>query len=527
MDQTDTQLLSSTSDRLATIWLGVSGGHRSGTTILAHILNQHPEVGLFVEYGLENYIRSVDAIFARSDAIQAYDTQVIELAGRAAEGVIPIGHSAAPDNARLVPSPEMQAASREADAVFGRSDEIQAYDTQVTKSAGQAAEGAISIGHSAASGNTRLVPSPEMEAAAREADAFYQRRDHTMNFAHTGPFRPVRLLHSDDMLLAAYRIVFPGRRLRVVGDKMPQFRERNDLVWLRQRLPTFRLVHIVRSPLDVVNSSLNRRNKTRIGTDVWHVTTVGQAAAEWITEWNWAMATKAKLGDDMLIIKYGDLSSDTASVLRRIEAFLGLSQPLQPTFMALPETLRLYAMDAAERSQAEAWFRVVTEAWPDRSFEELAVLFPTLPAICPIGETIDFRVGGNALAYTSVGFSVAEQDGTWTDGESAEIVANFGMGAGLFRLSGSYVPIAYCEQLRVLVNGVVAGTVMVGPSAWVERGFSLEVMHKPTARGGTVIRFELDRPKLQEEHPQDDPRGLGILLKWLRVEPIADSSIIP
>jgi hypothetical protein len=545
------------------IWLGVSGAHRSGTTILSHTLNQHPEIGLFVEYGLERYVRAVDAIFARSDEIEAYDSRVQDLISTA-----PAPPEAEPTPAPSPPaavaaepaaSPEAEpspvssppaavAAALPAPPAAGPSPAPSPPDAVAAEPAASPEAEPSPVSSPPAAVAAALPASPEAEpspapsppaavAAMRPAprkavpppaprpsparvDAFYQQRDVATApvLVHTGPFRPTRQAHGEDMLLAAYRLVFPDRALRVIGDKMPQFWDQNDLAWLQQRLPNFRLLQIVRNPLDVINSSLHRRNKMRAGKDLWHIATVDQAASEWIAEWNRAITVKAVMGDDMLVVKYADMAHDGDAVLRRIEAFLGLSQPLVPAFLPIPDALRLHAMTADERAQAEAWFRPVTDVWSDTDTGALFARFPALAPVSRCGETLHFRADGNAHACDLAGFFDAEPEGTWTDGPHAEVAANFGLGTLRCQLRGGCILAPCCERLRVLVNGVEAGTVTAAEEPWQAIEFVLDFDHTATATGATVIRFEPDRPKRPEEDPTDDIRPIGAFLKWLRLE---------
>ncbi|MDG3442656.1 sulfotransferase family protein [Nitrospirillum amazonense] len=479
------------------IWLGISGAHRSGTTILAHILNQHPEIGLFVEYGLEQYVRAVDAVFNRTDEIEDYDGRV----------------DASREQIKL-------ASQREADLLATFSVDSEGSD--------QPEEQALT----ACSASTTLIvdqmstprdpdhdAKPSASARTVAADSFYEHRDQVIGLVHTGPFRPVRKTHGHRMLLSAFRMVFPGRSLRVVGDKMPHFGDKNDIDWLQARLPDFRLLHIVRNPLDVINSSLNRRNKTRAGKDIWHIETVHEAAAEWVREWNWSCRTKEKLGDKMLVIKYEDMARDTDGALRQIEKFLNLSSPLPSAFVPIPENLRLYAMDQVEKKDALAWFGPLASIWNDTSIKNLMKEHPHLPTIATVGgEDLDLRFGRESYKFFRTGLGTPETEGTWTVAETAELEANFGLGLELCQFTASFRAISYCRHARFLVNGVEVASADIDNSPWTERTIAVDFKHVPTLLGGTRIQIEISRPKAVGEYPEDDHRAMGLFLSSISVK---------
>ncbi|MEA1649032.1 sulfotransferase [Nitrospirillum sp. BR 11164] len=459
------------------IWLGVSGAPRSGTTILAYILNQHPEIGLFVEYGLERYIRAVGSIFDRADELDSYD-QSVTASKRAKPKPV-----TSPQDA--VASPQDAVASPQ-DAVASPQDAIDASE----------------------------IESPPTGNAEDRAETFYQSRRTVSN---AGPFRPSRHQHEDQMLVAGYRMVFPGRKLRVVGDKMPLFGVKNDVVWLRKRLPHFRLLHIVRNPLDVINSSLSRRNKMRRGEDNWHVQTIEEAASEWISEWNWLQMVRREMGDAILILKYEDVATNTEAALKKICKFLELSSPLSPSFEAIPDSLRLYALTDREKAKAISWFGPLSRSWEKRPLSVQLGVARRLPTILEPGNEIDFTQQGKSQQFIQYGFYDTEPTGTWTDGERAEIAANLGFNEEACRLTVTFRAISYCRQIRVLVNGVLISTIEIDESPWEERRIDIDFMHPVATVEGTVITLEIDRPKAPEDPPTSDSRAMGIFIKSISI----------
>ncbi len=97
----------------------------------------------------------------------------------------------------------------------------------------------------------------------------------------------------------------PGAQ--VFGSKSTIAEHWEDLGYLRSVLGDLRLILIVRNPLDVVASSLRRRDNALIGRDVWHITSVEEAAAEWRA----AMRTMARIVQEQssptLLVKYEEL----------------------------------------------------------------------------------------------------------------------------------------------------------------------------------------------------------------------------
>jgi hypothetical protein len=462
------------------IWLGVSGAHRSGTTILAQILNLHPEIGIFVEYGLEQYVKAIDAVFDRSDEIEAYDSSVDERRAAAAR--------------------------------------METKSQSTSMSAAKSARSPVKTKTSKERKDPLPVP------LSKQADAFYADRDTKLGLDSLGPFRPVRQSHGDRMLLSAYRMVFPKRKLRVVGDKMPHFGDKSDVDWLSRRLPNFKLLHIVRNPLDVINSSLARRNKTRAGTDIWHVSTVKEAAEEWVREWNWALAAKRRLGDSMLIVRYEDIAADPQAVLADIGSFLDLTTPLAPAFIPLPGDLRLYALDDSERDLALAWFQPLASIWGSTPWDHLQRRVGELPRLALPNEPILFQQDGNSSDYVWSGFSTPETEGKWTVEKVAEIRCNYGFDRQQCRLDVRLKAIAYCRKVVVRVNDRVIGTLDMGSPTWDDREFSIDFEHPAADLTGTRLSFEIDRPKLPEEDPAQDQRTLGIFLQSVTLKALDQPS---
>ncbi len=121
--------------------------------------------------------------------------------------------------------------------------------------------------------------------------------------------------------LHAHQIEKPN--LKIFGDKYPLYFMYLDYIL---KLPfNVKYIHITRNPYDTVNSMMFRTNKMREGTDdYWNEHYTDPRIMEGV--WNLAFETIThyeKLSDKILHIQYEDLIFDHANTVKKIETFLG------------------------------------------------------------------------------------------------------------------------------------------------------------------------------------------------------------
>ena len=157
----------------------------------------------------------------------------------------------------------------------------------------------------------------------------------------------------------------------VFGSKSTIAEHWEDLGYLCSVLGDLRLLLIVRNPVNVIASSLRRRDNARIGQDVWHINSVEEAAAEWRA----AMHTMARVVQEQssptFIIKYEELCTEP-KIVQDIFSFSGLS-PFEgyPTLWlrGLDETRSTLTPEDA--SYLESAFTGIDAFWQARSPQQL------------------------------------------------------------------------------------------------------------------------------------------------------------
>ena len=168
------------------------------------------------------------------------------------------------------------------------------------------------------------------------------------------------------MELCSYR-----QNARVFGSKSTIDEHWEDIGYLSSILDDLRLILIVRHPVNVIASSLRRRDNARIGRDIWHINSAEEAAAEWRA----AMCTMARVIQDRthptLIVKYEELCSEP-SLVQDIFSFSGLSH-----FEAYPALWRLslgetrLTLTREDASYLDSAFPGIDALWEARSPQQL------------------------------------------------------------------------------------------------------------------------------------------------------------
>ena len=322
--------------------------------------------------------------------------------------------------------------------------------------------------------------------------------------------------HFDAVAAGLFSGLFPGKDLKVVGDKMPIGSAWEDLPLLFSRLPGLRIVAVIRNPSDVVRSSLVRREATRRGRDSWPIRTVQEAAAQWVAAWRILVALAARRGPAVTVVKYEDLCARPQAIVDGIGAWLGLpSRPVTTPIAALPPDLALH--HAAEQAALDRLLGPVIEAWATSDAGTLMTTFASLTPPCLPGEPI-LLSREEAAPYLVSGFSFREEWGRWTDGPHALLSIPHGVTRGLllveigvlqaFRREG--------ESCDVVVRSGWGEPKLfqLGPDA---SRVAFVVQAEETQEPGTLeIELLIARPKRPDEPPADG-RALGILVETVTV----------
>ena len=146
-----------------------------------------------------------------------------------------------------------------------------------------------------------------------------------------------------------------------------------------------------------------------------------------------------------------------------------------------------------------------------------------LPASYQLGDTIDFRLGGNALAYQRQGWDFSSAGGTWTVAPTARLALKLmgaATGESLYRFEmvaqAIMVPSHPAAHAELAINGFSLGIYAFGPEQTLKVPFSLP------ARDESERILELEFRVLDPVSPyslglSEDRRDLGVLLIQLRI----------
>lgn len=331
---------------------------------------------------------------------------------------------------------------------------------------------------------------------------------------------PTRDEHFTMLLSAPFRAVFKRKRLEIAGSKQPMYEEVVDIDRLREDLGSLKILHIVRNPVDTVASSLNRRNLTRLGQDLWHVQHVKDACLEWALAWHQMLARKSKDGDQMLIIKYEDLVADFDRVAGTIAEFLEIEPGFQNIADSLPPELARRSLHEDETAYVEAMFGDIDKVWHKADLPRLFAQFPIVPPPYILGEQVDFSDGGNGCHYLHTGFAIPEEWGTWTDGAQAIMTLRVPETKPLtmsldFQLFAreSAAPAAFYLK----ANGKFVGQFSIASSKWGEE-FSADFFIPPEVIKQNVLKLEFSVANFRAEHEDaGDPRLLGVGLRRMTI----------
>ena len=311
---------------------------------------------------------------------------------------------------------------------------------------------------------------------------------------------------------------FPGKRLEVGGDKLPLVPSWGDEEALLRRAPNLKFVFILRNPLDVVSSSMGRRELTVHGLDAWPVDSVEAACAQYAWAWR-RMRTIARAHPDrVLLLKYDELCRSTGREMARVYGFLGLSAFPVPEVRARAPGVRPF-LSPEDVRQVEVTFADLIEAWDETDPETL--LGAPLFGACTLGERLELS-GAAALLSLREGFSDPEGFGCWTDGLRARLALRHAPTdqPGLLELYFSYAYRTPGEPFDLMVS-VNESPPELRSIETAPRRLAFSLPAGGLRQGRTEIELFPLRPKRPEEAPAADPRALGVVLSAVRVTPYA------
>lgn len=253
-------------------------------------------------------------------------------------------------------------------------------------------------------------------------------------------------------------------KARIIGSKSPGSLLQESSERLRDLFPRIRYIALLRSPMEQINSSINRRNRTLQGIDFWHEKTVDDAIDYYTRTIAGLVTLKYLVNVDLLFLKFEELLTDQKLVSETIFSYIGTDWRPEHDYV-VAERGGVNVLTPEEREQVQAHFGDLLGAWDGARLTgaddiDLAIFNEILP---PIPENREPMSNGSKPQFLTHGWSVPEADGIWTDGERAIML--FGasaLGSGMLRIEFSpYLASGKPLGIEILFNGEPIGKTLL------------------------------------------------------------------
>jgi Sulfotransferase family len=214
-------------------------------------------------------------------------------------------------------------------------------------------------------------------------------------------------------------------QVRIIGSKTPGVATEGDRDALAGLFPAVRYLFVVRNPLDVINSSINRRNRARKNLDRWHAGDIAAVIDEYRHNMRYLRAHVARYGDDCFVLKYEDLTERYGDVRDALSDFLGV--PLRPESSVIwHEQPPPIVLTRQERSRVAAAFGSLIDGWNDavRSGSGPAAIAGLPSFDDAVVAAVPYRYGGPSGTRSFLGLGWHEPDGAgvWSRGPEADLL---------------------------------------------------------------------------------------------------------
>lgn len=173
--------------------------------------------------------------------------------------------------------------------------------------------------------------------------------------------------HQRIVIKSMFEAVFPGKDLKVIGEKLP-FYFQQDIYKLNKRVGPIKFIHITRNPLWVINSFRHRTKLVDQGKDLWKFRDFNEACNIWISAWNFLISAYDEL--DILPIKYEDFFDDPIKARKEVFNYLKLSDYDVRNF-AGKKYGELHALTTDEYDNINKLFEPLIRNWDLMSMKEL------------------------------------------------------------------------------------------------------------------------------------------------------------
>jgi hypothetical protein len=203
-------------------------------------------------------------------------------------------------------------------------------------------------------------------------------------------------------------------KLHIIGSKYPLFFDLYHPGRVESVFPDTRMIFVLRRPLDVINSSINRRNMTSAGLDNWHVPDVLQSTEEYLKSISNIVSMSAALPGRVLCLKYEDMVSDEPMVCSVLEDFLGIA--VAPTNFPAPHPERQIVLTEEESALIPRTLVEYSALWNDLALTGPGeTVIPALAGLLPaVSEERGWRHDRDR-SVLAFGWSPAEADGVWSE----------------------------------------------------------------------------------------------------------------
>jgi Sulfotransferase family len=435
----------------------ISGAARSGTTYLAAMLNTHPAIGILHERPLSSVIDALGCLYPR------YSKNEIVDALQGDTGIF--------DHQRDLPFPQ---------------------------SVLQDNPGRVEL--------ERQLP-----AEGYAVEAYFKNRS---NDTVKKNVQTPSLAQTGSILRRLFEGIYEKAGIDVIGTKIPDFHKNPEYRALQSLGLRYKEIFLFRNPLDVVNSSLHRRNLSKLGLDDWGVRNIDEAIANWVDNWRHAFLRSRESSATFHVAGYDELMSNFDNEIRLIAAFLNVDvAAFVDIARPLPTDLRRYALTEKEVERFCYLFDCDVEnqsmiAFQFRDYRSLYLTAPSDGVIIP---------NADPGLYLRSGFGEPEVQGRWMLGQWSEIRfrINGARAESVLRLDLSfdlYWRRDPCFVVYFEICGRWQEPVVVHPFDPVSYSASFT---ERVARGEVLLRIYVPRPKTTSDDPVGEERSLGIFLKRL------------
>lgn len=245
---------------------------------------------------------------------------------------------------------------------------------------------------------------------------------------------PLRRFPTEERFPAIVRAVVEAsldkRDLEVIGSKTPGDIAHGDRASVEPYFPRISYLFTTRSPLDTINSMLNRRNLTQLGVDTWPWTDVEGSIREYRHNVNLLLSHADAYGADCFVVKYEDLNADIDAMVRRLSDYLQIpfafDTALAPGgYLRRPSSRTKNVMSPDEEAQVRAAFGDAIASWSGKVLTGPApdVAGELVDCVAPMQVETKYRYDRDygERHFLGLGWSAVQADGVWTDAARADL----------------------------------------------------------------------------------------------------------